>query len=161
VKDEQALFLAGYGRSRGVRAQSTTAPQCVQLVSLRGPDTIANFEAEFGAKVRYATYESNEEMLAKVVTGNSGWDVVFPTSTRLKPMLEYGLLQPLRHEWLPGLGNLDSRFGAPVWDRELQWSIPYMWFGTGIGLQPRRPARPETLGRFMGHTLQGPLDHAR
>jgi spermidine/putrescine transport system substrate-binding protein len=38
----------------------------------------------------------------------------------------------LRHEWLPGLGNLDSRFGAPVWDRELQWSIPYMWFGTGI-----------------------------
>ena len=51
------------------------------------PDTISNFEAEFGVKVRYATYESNEEMLAKVVTGNSGWDVVFPTYTRIKPML--------------------------------------------------------------------------
>ena len=42
------------------------------------PDTISNFEAEFGVKVHYATYESNEEMLAKVMTGNSGWDVVFP-----------------------------------------------------------------------------------
>src|SRR5436309_3206717 len=42
------------------------------------PETIPAFEAEFGVHVRYATYESNEEMLAKVVTGNSGWDVVFP-----------------------------------------------------------------------------------
>ena len=42
------------------------------------PDTISNFEAEFGVKVHYTTYESNEEMLAKVLTGNSGWDVVFP-----------------------------------------------------------------------------------
>ena len=67
------------------------------------PDTISNFEKEFGANVRYVTYESNEEMLAKVLTGNSGWDVVFPTHNRLQPMREYGLLEPLRHEWLPGL----------------------------------------------------------
>lgn len=96
------------------------------------PETIPNFEAEFGVSVRYATYESNEEMLAKVITGNSGWDIVFPTYTRLKPMLDYGLLQPLRHDWLPGLRNLDPRFRTPVWDSDLQWAVPYMWFGTGI-----------------------------
>jgi len=96
------------------------------------PDTISNFEAEFGVKVRYATYESNEEMLAKVVTGNSGWDIVFPTYTRIKPMLDYGLIQPLQHEWLPGLSNLDPRFRAPTWDRDLRWSVPWMWFATGI-----------------------------
>ncbi len=59
------------------------------------PDTIPNFEAEFGVRVRYATYESNEEMLAKVMTGNSGWDVVFPTHNRIQPMRQYGLLAPL------------------------------------------------------------------
>jgi len=104
------------------------------------PDTIPNFEREFGVSVRYATYESNEEMLAKVITGNSGWDIVFPTYTRLKPMLDYGLLQRLRHEWLPGLNNLDPRFRTPTWDRDLEWNIPWMWFATGIaynrGLQP-------------------------
>ena len=68
------------------------------------------------------TYESNEEMLAKVITGNSGWDIVFPTYTRLKPMPDYGLLQPLKHEWLPGLKNLDPRFRTPVWDQDLQWN---------------------------------------
>ena len=55
-------------------------------------------------------------------------------------MREYGLLEPLRHEWLPNLKNLDARFRSPVWDPGLQCSVPYMWIGTGIvynrSLQP-------------------------
>jgi spermidine/putrescine transport system substrate-binding protein len=108
------------------------------------PETIPTFEAEFGVRVRYATYESNEEMLAKVMGGNSGWDVVFPTHNRIEPMRTNGLLAPLRHEWLPGLAHLDARFRAPAWDAALQWGVPYMWSGTGIvfnrGVQPP-PAR--------------------
>ena len=96
------------------------------------PETIPDFEREFGVRVRYATYESNEEMLAKVLTGNSGWDVVFPTYNRLDPMRSYGLLAPLRHDWLPNLPNLDASFRAPAWDRSLAWGVPYMWYGTGI-----------------------------
>jgi spermidine/putrescine transport system substrate-binding protein len=96
------------------------------------PDTIPRFEAEFGVRVRYATYESNEEMLAKVLSGNSGWDVVFPTHTRLQPMREFGLVEPLRHDWLTGLDRLEPRFRAPSWDPELKWCVPYMWNGTGI-----------------------------
>ena len=96
------------------------------------PDTIPNFEREFGVQVRYATYESNEEMMAKVLTGNSGWDVVFPTYTRIQPMREYNLLASLQHEWLPNLGNLAANFHAPNWDPQLHWNVPYMWFATGI-----------------------------
>lgn len=96
------------------------------------PETIPGFESEFGVRVRYATYESNEEMLAKVFTGNSGWDVVFPTHSRIQPMSAYDLLAPLRHEWLSNLGNLAPEFRAPAWDRQLGWSVPYMWSGTGI-----------------------------
>src|SRR5262245_31166236 len=83
------------------------------------PDTIPNFESEFGVRVRYGTYESNEEMLAKVVAGNSGWDVVFPTFNRIPPMRQQGLLAPLRREWLPGLDSLDPRFRDPEWDQGL------------------------------------------
>ncbi len=96
------------------------------------PDTIPSFEAEFGVRVRYATYESNEEMLAKVLTGNSGWDVVVPTHNRLEPMSAYGLLAPLRHDWLPHLANLAPQFQAPAWDPQLRWGVPYMWSATGI-----------------------------
>src|SRR5712691_380026 len=50
------------------------------------PDTVANFEREFGARVRYGTYESNQEMLAQVMSGNSGWDVVFPSEDFIEPL---------------------------------------------------------------------------
>ncbi len=92
------------------------------------PETAPDFERECGVRVRYATYESNEEMLAKVLGGNSGWDVVFPTHNRVRPMRDYGLLAPLRPEWLPNLGNLDSRFRTD----DLAWGVPYMWYATGI-----------------------------
>ena len=79
------------------------------------PDTVANFERECGVRVRYATYESNEEMLAKVLGGNSGWDVVFPTHNRIAPMRQYGLLAPLDHARLTNLPNLEARFQTPPW----------------------------------------------
>jgi spermidine/putrescine transport system substrate-binding protein len=96
------------------------------------PDTVSSFEREFGVSVRYSVYESNEEMLAKALTGNSGWDVVFPSNYLVRPMRENGLLVPLRHEWLRNLNNLDARFHAPTWDPDLQWCVPYMWGASGI-----------------------------
>ena len=111
-------------------------------------------------RVRYATYESNEEMLAKVLSGNSGWDVVFPTHNRLKPMREYGLLQPLNHAWLAGLQNLDARFRAPAWDPGLQWGVPYMWNGTGIVYRRGYSRLAEAVGGSVGPAAEGPADHA-
>lgn len=96
------------------------------------PDTIPNFEREFGVKIRYGIYESNEEMLAKALTGNSGWDVVFPSNYLIRPMRENSLLAPVRHAWLRNLRNLEPRFQAPSWDANLSWCVPYMWGGSGI-----------------------------
>ncbi|MDZ4797433.1 MAG: spermidine/putrescine ABC transporter substrate-binding protein [Bryobacteraceae bacterium] len=97
-----------------------------------GPETIPNFEREFGVRVRYAVYESNEEMLARVMGGNSGWDVVFPTSYLIEPMREMGLLGQVDHSRLTNLGHLDVPFRRPAWDPELTWGVPYMWNATGI-----------------------------
>ena len=96
------------------------------------PAMLQRFEQERGVQIRYGTYESNEEMLARVMSGNSGWDVVFPTHSRLGPMASHGLLAPLDHRRLPNLTNLAPRFQTPVWDHDLEWAVPYMWNGTGI-----------------------------
>ena len=89
-------------------------------------------------------------MLAKVITGNSGWDVVFPTHSRIEPMRANGLLAPLRHEWLPGLAHLDPRFRAPAWDPALEWGVPYMWNGTGIVYNRAAAARRPRVGPTCG-----------
>lgn len=95
-------------------------------------NTVPDFEREFKCSVRYATYGSAEEMLAKVMSGNSGWDVVFPSNSFVVPMRELGLLLPLDHSRLPNIRNLDPLFQTPEWDPSLNVSIPYMHSGTGI-----------------------------
>lgn len=96
------------------------------------PETVPGFEQETGIRVRYGLYESNEEMLAKVMTGNSGWDVVFPTHSRIQPMVHNGLLARLDRSRLHNLDNLDPQFRHPFWDPNLDYCVPYMWNATGI-----------------------------
>lgn len=71
-------------------------------------------------------------MLAKVMSGNSGWDVVFPSNSFVQPMRDLGLLERLDHKRLSNLGNLEPRFQSPAWDRHLDFCIPYMHSATGI-----------------------------
>ena len=94
--------------------------------------TIPNFEREFKCRVRYVTYGSAEEMLAKVMSGNSGWDVVFPSNSFIAPMRDLNLLERLDHRRLDNLGNLESRFQSPEWDPALDVCVPYMHSATGI-----------------------------
>jgi len=121
------------------------------------PDTISNFEKEFGVRVRYVTYESNEEMLAKVITGNSGWDVVFPTHNRVLPMAGMGLLAPIDHARLRNLGNLEARFQSPSWDPGLRFGVPYMWYGTGIVFNRSVEPRPRAWSDLWNPRLKNRL----
>lgn len=121
------------------------------------PVMLTRFERERGVRLRYGTYESNEEMLAKVITGNSGWDVVFPTHSRLAPMARNGLLASLDHSRLPSLGNLDARFQHPTWDPSLRWGVPYMWNATGIAYNSTHTPEPRGWAGLWNPVLRGRL----
>ena len=65
---------------------ATPAPAGEQVVNVYNwsdyiaEDTIANFEKETGIKVRYDVFDSNEVLEAKLLAGNTGYDVVVPSS---------------------------------------------------------------------------------
>jgi spermidine/putrescine transport system substrate-binding protein len=119
------------------------------------PDTVPKFEAEFGVRVRYSIYESNEEMLARVMSGNSGWDVVFPTDYIVKPMLVNGLLAPMDHTLLGNLGHLEERFQRPDWDAKLDWSVPYMVTAAGIAYNRKLAPAPRAWSDLWDERLKG------
>jgi spermidine/putrescine transport system substrate-binding protein len=121
------------------------------------PAMLQRFERERGIRLRYGTYESNEEMLAKTMTGNSGWDIVFPTHSRLAPMARNGLIATLDHSRLPSLKNLDSRFQRPAWDPDLHWGVPYMWNATGIAYNRMQTAEPLGWAALWSPALRGRL----
>ena len=119
------------------------------------PDTVPKFEAEFGVRVRYAIYESNEEMLARVMGGNSGWDIVFPTDYLIQPMLANGLLAPIHREALSNIEQLDPRFQEPDWDPKLEWSVPYMVTAAGIAYNRKLDPAPKAWADLWEERLRG------
>jgi len=98
-------------------------------------DTIARFEKEFGVRVTYDTYESNEEMVAKLVAGGDGYDIVSPSGYLVPVLVESGLLQPLDHAVLANWGNLLPLFANAEADRGGRYAMPYQWGTTGLAFR--------------------------
>ena len=96
-------------------------------------------------------------MLAQVMSGNSGWDVVFPSGDFIEPMRALKLLAPLDHALLPNLSALSAEFQRPPWDPELRWAVPYMHGVTGILYQSSLQPGPTSWAGLWDARLRGRL----
>lgn len=96
------------------------------------PDTIPNFEKEFGVKVIFDTYPGNEHLLAKLQAGGARYDVVFPTHNFVPIHIGQGLLEPLDLENIPLLNNSMSRFLNTSVDPGNKYTAPYLWGMTAL-----------------------------
>ena len=99
------------------------------------PDTIAKFEKETGIKVTYDVMDSNETLETKVLAGDTGYDIVVPSSSFLGRQIKAGVYQPLDKSKLPNWKNMDTGLLAKVNDVDPgnQYAMPYLWGTTGIG----------------------------
>lgn len=104
------------------------------------PDTLANFEKETGIKVTYDVFDSNEVLETKLVTGNTGYDVVVPSLTFLSRQIKAGVFQPLDKSKLPNLANMDPELQASiaVLDPGNTYAVNYLWGTTGIGYNVKK-----------------------
>ena len=98
-------------------------------------DTIANVEQEPGIKVTYDVYDANEVVDAKLLTGNSGFDIVVPTNNFLTKQVQAGVYMELDHSKLPNMSNLNPELMKQMEsiDPGSKHSIPYLWGTNGIG----------------------------
>ncbi|MDH2436522.1 spermidine/putrescine ABC transporter substrate-binding protein [Pokkaliibacter plantistimulans] len=98
-------------------------------------DTIANFEKATGIKVVYDLYDSNEVLDAKLLSGNSGFDLVVPSDFYLGRQIAAGIYQPLKKDALSNYGNLDPQLMKIMQsvDKDNAHAVPYMWGTNGIG----------------------------
>jgi spermidine/putrescine transport system substrate-binding protein len=99
-----------------------------------GETTIRDFEREYGVKVNYDNFSSNEEMLAKIQAGGSGYDVIVASDYMVKSMLEQNLLGRIDLKNISNLSNIDPAFLKLPFDPDNSYSVPYQWGTTGIGV---------------------------
>jgi spermidine/putrescine transport system substrate-binding protein len=96
-------------------------------------ETIKAFEAEYNVTIQATDfYESNEELLAKIQGGATGYDIVAPTGYMVEIMAAEGLMLELDTERIPNLANVDPQFRGLDFDPENKYHVPKDWGTTGF-----------------------------
>ncbi len=94
------------------------------------------FEEETGIKLIYDVFDSNDVLETKLLAGNSGYDVVAPSSLFLQRQITAGAFQKLDKSQLPNSENMwdviEER--TSIHDPDNAYSINYMWGTTGLGV---------------------------
>ena len=98
-----------------------------------GDEIRAGFENEFGVRVIVDVFASNEDLLAKLMSGASGYDVIMPSDYMVAIMIKEKLLAALDLSTIPNYQNISARFLGRDFDPENRYSIPYTWGTAGIG----------------------------
>ena len=105
---------------------------------------LENFQAETGIQVHYDTYSSNEELMAKLQAGASGYDVIIPSDYMVDIMVKQGLLEELDLAQIPNFANISEELKNPDFDPGNKYSIPYQWGTVGIVVDTEKVTRPIT-----------------
>lgn len=97
------------------------------------PELITEFESTYGVDVVETFYESNEAMLAQIQAGVV-YDLIVPSDYMISIMVKDGLLYSLDKDAIPNLANVDPQFVNPPFDPTSEFSVPYQWGTTGLGV---------------------------
>jgi spermidine/putrescine transport system substrate-binding protein len=129
-----AVSIAGCGPGDGAGEQELAQELHIYNWSeYIDPEIYEEFEQEFGVKVIEDTFASNEDLLAKLQAGATGYDIIVPSDYMVAIMIELDLLAEINYDNIPNFENIDETFKNPPYDPDSKYSVPYQWGTTGIG----------------------------
>ncbi|WP_417809519.1 ABC transporter substrate-binding protein [Thioclava sp.] len=133
------------------------------------PANFDRFAEETGVYTQVNVFGSNEEMLAKIQAGGSGWDVFVPTNYAISTYVDADLIEPLDLSKLPNYdaASFDPRFSEAGTIGGKVYAVPKNWGTTGIAFNSDKTggvvnswkaffdgARDQWTGRVMVHDYQ-------
>ena len=120
------------------------------------PTAVADFQKEYGIKVNYDVFDSNEVLETKLLTGHTNYDVAAPSGAFLARQIQAGVFQKLNPALLPNLKYLDPEVAKKEaqYDPGNAYAITYMWITSGPGynvgkIKERMPDAPVDSWRML------------
>ncbi len=121
-----------------------------------GETTLADFRAETGIRVNYDTYDATAVVEAKLLAGDTNYDLVLYAARYAERLIPLGAFLPLDKSKLPSWHNLDpwALEQLAVYDPENRYSVPYMWGTVGFAynvrmVEERLPNAPVRSSRML------------
>jgi putrescine transport system substrate-binding protein len=120
------------------------------------PSVLTDFQKEYGIKVNYDVFDSNEVLETKLLTGHTNYDVVVPSGAFLARQIQAGVFQKLNRSELPNWKYLDPQVAkkAEEYDPGNAYAVAYMWITSGPGynaekIEQRLPGAPVDSWRML------------
>jgi spermidine/putrescine transport system substrate-binding protein len=104
-------------------------------------ETVHRFEQICRCRVTQDYYSDNEELLAKLAAGATGYDLLVPTSNAIDTLIRQGVLRPLNKSRIPNLANIDPAYLDTVFDPDNRYSVPYATTITLLGFNREKLAK--------------------
>ena len=108
------------------------------------PDNIEAFQAMHNTTITYDTFANNDELLAKLQAGASGYDIACPTAEYLVPMVAGGFIEKLDQSRLPNMQYMDPALLSQSWDPNNEYHVPKDYGTTGILVRKKLVTEPVT-----------------
>jgi len=123
-----------------------------------------NFTKMTGVNLQVNAFGSNEEMLAKLQAGATGWDVFVPTNYTISNYVALDLIQELDLSRLPNYdaSSNNPKFAGPATINGKVYCVPKNWGTTGFIVNTKQiDSGPKswkdffdvTMGKGSGHTI--------
>jgi spermidine/putrescine transport system substrate-binding protein len=118
---------------------------------------IEKFEKEYNVRVIYDEFASNEDMYAKLKSGGSGYDIVFPSADYVAIMIQQNMLERINKPLIPNLANIDPVvLQYAKYDPNMEYSVPYYFGAAGILVNTARiPEYEKSWSIFAREDLRG------
>ena len=112
-------------------------------------EVIKSFEDQYDVKVTQSFFSNTDEMYAKLGDDGGDYDISFPISVDVPNMVERGVIAKLDKSMLTNIGNLGQEWANPGYDPGNTYTVPYMWWTTGVGYDPARIKEEPTSSKAL------------
>lgn len=123
------------------------------------PEVVSQFEQENNCHVSLDQFDDNEAMIAKLLAGASGYDVIFPSSYVIPLLQQNDLIQRLDLSKLPNVKDqFDPKYKKLLISDTMEWSVPYAFSMTGLTYRESKPpldCKPDTWQMVFDRQFTG------
>ena len=127
----------GKSTSSGSNQAATNALNIFNWSNYVDESTVEDFKKQNNLKLNYTTYESNEALEAKMLTGQSGYDLAVPGVAFLPRQIQAGAYQKINKDLIPNYKNIDPALLKLLTDASpdaTEYAVPYFMGANTIAI---------------------------
>jgi spermidine/putrescine transport system substrate-binding protein len=116
----------------GLQPEKNATLQIYNWVAYINEATIKNFCKKYNCKYSLTTFNTIQEAIAKLGSGQLKFDIFFPTVDYLGQLVGAKMIRPLNRSYIPNMANTWSDYHSPFYDVGAQYTMPYSIYTTGM-----------------------------